>query len=220
MKGAQGKKAKKRSKEVVGNDGLCTVVVDCLDTVSECESEHALDLSAIDAIQSSDETVDDSDCCCDAPAADKGLFPISGNTPLFDIVMPMVRQMPADMFTRLVVNWQILGERSALEVLGSGSGCTGLGLDWLTVCTMSEVPTLASCVVHFELDRGPVLRPCLVSVSHLTVNVCLSLLLRVRFWRSRPAKRLPGGTNWSARSIPRRGNGSKRLASQSFSRRT
>ena len=198
------------------NDGLCTVVVYCLDTVSECESEHALDLSAIDAIQSSDETVGNSDCCCDDLAADNGPFPDSGNTPLFDIIMSMVRQMPADMFTRLAVNWQILSERTALEELGSGSGCTGSGLDWLTVCTMSEVPTLASCVIHFELDRGLVLRLCLVSVSQLIVKVHLSLLLRVGFWRSLPATRLLGRTNSSARSIPRRGNGFKRLASRSF----
>ena len=149
----KGRKSKSRAGQAAKGE-LCTMLLDCLDSASESESEHGLDLSSFNSIQSSDETSDDTSPCTE----DGGAFPETGNTSLFDIIMAMVRQMPADMFARLVANWQILSERSALKELATGSGCTGSGLDHDVACTISQAPTSASCVVKFELDRGPMRR--------------------------------------------------------------
>ena len=63
----------------------------------------------------------------------------SDTPPLIEIIKTMIKQLPMKAFAQLVENWCMLAALSAERPLGAGSGCTGSGLDWMTLNMLTEV---------------------------------------------------------------------------------
>lgn len=61
---------------------------------------------------------------------------------LLEVVRQMLKGLDSQSFAQLCDNWKLLSEMSVSKPLGSGSGCTGSGLDWYTIKVCSEVPCL------------------------------------------------------------------------------
>ena len=82
----KGRKSKSRGGQAAQGE-LCTMLLDCLDSASESESEHGLGLSNFNSIQSSDETSDDTSPCTE----DGGAFPETGNGAATSCNRPMAK---------------------------------------------------------------------------------------------------------------------------------
>ena len=63
--------------------------------------------------------------------------------PLLEILRMMVHRLPQALFLQLCLNWKLLSDISHRHPLGAGSGCSGSGLDWMTLVMLSEVSTLS-----------------------------------------------------------------------------
>ena len=68
--------------------------------------------------------------------------------PLLRVVRDLLSRMPMGAFISFVETWRQLAAMSANGVpLKSGSGCTGSGMDWLVVKTITEAFVHAVCCV-------------------------------------------------------------------------
>ena len=63
--------------------------------------------------------------------------------PLLELMRMMINQLPQSLFLQLCLIWKLLSDISQRQPLGAGSGCSGSGLDWMTVLMLSEVSTLS-----------------------------------------------------------------------------
>ena len=63
--------------------------------------------------------------------------------PLLELMRMMIHHLPQGLFLQLCLNWKLLSDISQRQPLGAGSGCSGSGLDWMTVLMLSEGSTLS-----------------------------------------------------------------------------
>ena len=62
-------------------------------------------------------------------------------SPLLELMRMMIHQLPQGLFLQVCLNWKLLSDISQRQPLGAGSGCSGSGLDWMTVNMLSDVFT-------------------------------------------------------------------------------
>ena len=108
--------------------------VGLIDEDSDDDDEDDLDVRALWGGESDDDIGEDEDDALE-----------SGNSPLYDVIHKQLKQLPTDVLLRLVAVWQALAEQSKKQPLKAGSGCTGSGLDFLVIKTISEVLAVSAC---------------------------------------------------------------------------
>ena len=65
---------------------------------------------------------------------------IAADPPLLIVVRQLLARMPTPAFVSFIDAWRKLGQMaSKTQPLPSGSGCTGSGMDWLVLKTITEV---------------------------------------------------------------------------------
>ena len=67
------------------------------------------------------------------------------NSPMIEVVKQLIANLPTATHTNLLHVWRILATHSSQRKLKTGSGCSGSGLDWHVIQSLSEV--LYACVV-------------------------------------------------------------------------
>ena len=107
-----------------------------LDNVSVTDDESLMDELNLSFLS-------DLDDMSDAGSAASESGDDADDPPLLEILRMMVHQLPQALFLQLCLNWKLLSDISHGHPLGAGSGCSGSGLDWMTLVMLSEVSTLS-----------------------------------------------------------------------------